>query len=481
MLQPGIDKPSVRRLVGPLAVCALLAALAVVAGPARAAEPAGWPALERVELQDGRQYEGLVESEDELWVNFLEIRRPAGRPMHLVLRPLERSAVATLQRQPPATQDLLRRHVERFVQRARIEAANMQAVRLGLRQADGNSYRNYRGRWFTLDATTDESTTRRIAIRLEQVFGAYRQLLAPRVWPETPPRILVFGALEEYRGFLAGRGIRFDNPACFIPHENLLVAGSELSRYRAELARVSAAHEQLRAELERLEKQLAERLQGYGKQLRDSGRPKTDIARLLNLEKQKSRKQIEDKQRQVQASDRQNAQEFDKVAAQMFTRLYHEAFHAYLEDYVYPQRDYAVPAWLQEGLAVMVEEGILEDGALRIDAPHREALRQLKADLGGPTPVSLAALVETTTEDYHRPVGGGAAAAASQRYYAAAWGLTYYLAFERNLLGREALDAYVQKAAARQPAIGRFEQLAGEPLAEFEKAWRAAMLNLRSP
>ena len=44
----------------------------------------------------------------------------------------------------------------------------------------------------------------------------------------------------------------------------------------------------------------------------------------------------------------------------MFARAYHESFHAYLENYVYPHDHYDVPRWLNEGLAVMMEGGILD-------------------------------------------------------------------------------------------------------------------------
>ena len=84
---------------------------------------------------------------------------------------------------------------------------------------------------------------------------------------------------------------------------------------------------------------------------------------------------------------------FEKVTRQMFTRLYHEAFHAYLENCVYPHDRHDVPLWLNEGLAVLFEGGMLESGTLRIDAPDAAALRRLKADLAGDRPLTLTALL----------------------------------------------------------------------------------------
>ena len=44
----------------------------------------------------------------------------------------------------------------------------------------GYSYRHYRSKWFTLDSTADEQNTRRVIVRAEQIFAAYRQIVPPR-------------------------------------------------------------------------------------------------------------------------------------------------------------------------------------------------------------------------------------------------------------------------------------------------------------
>ena len=89
------------------------------------------------------------------------------------------------------------------------------------------------------------------------------------------------------------------------------------------------------------------------------GTDKREVRRLLNIEKQKAQEQLGRKRLEISRCDRENVQLFDKVTRQMFTRLYHEAFHAYLENYVYPHDRYDVPLWLNEGLAVLLEGGLL--------------------------------------------------------------------------------------------------------------------------
>ncbi len=73
----------------------------------------------------------------------------------------------------------------------------------------------------------------------------------------------------------------------------------------------------------------------------------------------------------------------------MFAQLYHEAFHAYVENYVCPPADVTLPHWLNEGLAQIFEAGQMEGDSLRIDAPDRKRLVQLQDDLRGEQPLKI--------------------------------------------------------------------------------------------
>ena len=94
--------------------------------------------------------------------------------------------------------------------------------------------------------------------------------------------------------------------------------------------------------------------------------------------------------------------------------------------------------------------------------------------------MTLGELLNADAEKFLVPHSG--AAEASSRRYLVAWGLAYYLAFERPLVGSERLDLYVARDEdvardeATMSAIERFERLVGQPLPEFETTWRAAML-----
>src|SRR5690606_14032432 len=149
--------------------------------------------------------------------------------------------------------------------------------------------------------------------------------------------------------------------------------------------------------------------------------------------------------------------------------------HAYLENFVYPHRQHDVPAWLNEGLAQVFENGQLDADVLRIDAPGSAALDLIRADLERGEPLPLTELLTAVQPEFlalHDPNQ------TTRRFYAYSWGIAYYLTFERELLSTPGIDRYVSTDAAALHPIERFEQLVEQPLDQFERDWRAAMLQL---
>lgn len=428
-------------------------------------------AADVVTMADGRRYEGLIESESAAWVYLAQMFYPSGRDRFVLIRALERPRIAEIARLAPEERDRLRRDMEAVVHRARIEAGKMDALEIGTAQRRGQFLRHYRGEWFSLDSTTDDATTRRVVVRVEQMFAAYRQILPPRREAQRPLRIVVYGSLDPYRDHLAELGLRLENPSCYVPSENLLLAACEFDKYREALARVDRHHAQLRAELQTLEGRLSGRLQELGEALERSPRSRSDRAQLLRRERVRLEQAIDGKRDEIRRCDRENARAFEQVTGQMFARLYHEASHAYLENYVYPAAQYDVPAWLNEGLATLFERSQLDDDVLRVDAPNPAALKRLRSDLRGGDPLSLGELLSASSREFLET--DGTASLQSPRYYAAAWGLVFYLVFERDLLTPTQLDAYVGPAASALPPVERFERWIGQSLAEFEPAWRA--------
>lgn len=432
--------------------------------------------LERVEVEGHPPYDGLIESEDENWITLIQIQRRPGRPMHLVIRTIDRHH-ATVHHIDPDKRVELQSQIVQFRKHAEIEAGRMDAVSLVPLAADGRRYRHYAGKWFSLDSTADESNTRRVIVRAEQIFAAYRQILPPRATPAKPPRIIVFGSMDDYYAYLAHLKLKIQNRACFLEVRNLVLAGTELTRVSAILAKYTADNDILAKKVAELEKQLSARLRKMSAGMKQQGLSDKEIANALTRERRKFEEQTRNVRGQLAAANRAIAGIFNQNTQQTFVRLYHESFHAYLRNYVYPLRGSDIPYWLNEGLAVMFEGGILEGNTLRIDAPNAAVMKKLKADLESSEPMPLEKLLEAGQREFL--LTGEVAPAEVDRYYNYAWGLAYYLTFERRLLGSEEMDHYVAPAKARGNPIQRFERLVGMPLDQFEPQWREYIRALR--
>ena len=463
------------RIVSLIAVGASLCRLAAcplsAAGPGQPAEDAD--GREHVELRDQSRYSGLIESEDGDWLTLIRVPSTPGRQMHLVIQPFDQRQVLSVTRLDAGKRAALARQIEEFRNRASIEAVRMEAIQLKPRAAEGYAYRHYRSKWFTLDSTADEQNTRRLIVHAEQIFAAYRQIVPPRSKPSQPPRLVVLGAMEQYQSLLSKLGlkVKIENPACFLEDQNVVVVGSDLAQLAAVTRQITAQNAQLRKDLRDLEGRFAERLRAIADSLRKSGLSYDDGSHAMLRERGEFKRQIEKKREELRQSDQQIERLFKKSASQTLVRLYHEAFHAYLRNSVYPRRQYDVPPWLNEGLAVIFEGGLLEGNTLRVDAPNPVALKKLKADLAGPDPLGIGKLL--AAGEGHFLLTARVRPAAVDRYYVHAWGLAYYLTFEKRLLSSPTLEKYVQAGNARQAPVARFEQFVGMPLEQFEQQWRA--------
>ncbi len=435
--------------------------------------------MEQVLLKDGKIFRGLVESIDHDSLEFVEIHRPQGQPMYLVIRPIERAAVQRIERLDESQRELLKRRIHSFKNRARIEARRMESVPLVKVNLDGTRCYRYEGDWLQLESTLDEELTRQVIVRLEQMLLAFRQVLPPRHRPEPGQtmKMKVFGTTDQYYQFLRERGIDLLNLAYYDARRNLVVAGSDINHFSERRTAAREQHQKLQAERAALGQSLPEQLRKLNEDLEKRGVDAQQRRKIRTAAQQRWQEQQKELARRIAEAERRNSALLDRVIEQMLQRLYHEAFHAYLESYVYRSAEQDVPRWLNEGLAQVFESGRLEVDTLRIDAPLPHALAQLQADLKSSQPLSLAEVITAAPEKFLVPHRSGDTASA--RHYLYSWGLAYYLMFELALLENDALDRYVAPSARHQPPIERFEQLVKMPLEQFEAKWREHMLTLR--
>jgi hypothetical protein len=432
--------------------------------------------LERVELRGGKTLEGLILSASNGNVTIQTVNRRPGQPMHLIRYDYPQESVAKTIRLPADEHARLEQLVEQFNSQAGLpekERAEMEQLMLDPGGGDGALW-IYEGPWFRLESWTDEKLTRKAILQIEQIFAAYSQILPARAKPQRPLRVLLYGSMREYRTFQEGLEYRFQNPAVYIPNLNLLAAGSELSAYARRLTEVERHHAAIRAQYDQLAAAMPAELKKLADDLEKSGVPPAVRRNTRLAAERKWKEELADLNRRLQAIERNNNNQFRGVTADMFSRLYHEAFHAYVENFVYPQDRFEVPRWLNEGLAQVFEDGLLEMGTLRLDAPNRNRLEALQRDLRRPAPLSLAQLLRADGRAFL--VSHVLNSNTSEQHYLYSWGLAHYLAVREPVLEKSRLDLYVDNRLGVSDPVARFEQLIGMPIAQFEAKWRADVL-----
>ena len=105
----------------------------------------------------------------------------------------------------------------------------------------------------------------------------------------------------------------------------------------------------------------------------------------------------------------------------LFTRLYHEAFHAYLGTFVYPAQGGSLPIWFNEGLAQIFETAIVEVGELRVGHADPVRLVAVRAVLGSPRSERRAAAADRPAAVGRRSSSRSPTAATSRCPTATTW------------------------------------------------------------
>jgi len=434
--------------------------------------------LESVTTSNGKVYRGLIlDSSEPDSLEFVEIRRPPGKPMYLVVLPIERSTITNIERIDKEERERLRQRIEHFKAHTKIEAREMSRVRLKETATDGVPSWSYQGSWFSLDSTADEATTRLCIVRLEQVFSAFRQLLPPAGSSSaTPIHFQVFGSTNQYRRFLQKQGLPIRNPAYYDTAKNWIVAGSDSLSITQHLERWRSERDKQRAELDRIDRQMPQRLKSLRERLERQGFTAKERRKIESATRDRWKREKEAARHELEIAERRNLAIASGVIDQMLRRLYHEAFHAYLENNVYHPAGHDVPRWLNEGLAQVFESGLLEDRSLRVDAPPAALLERLQEDLQSESPLSVVDVLTADQDAFL--VSHAQPDATALRRYLYSWGLAHYLTFDMRVLGTAALDEYLSRDAATLEPRERFERLVGMPLDQFEDQWRSAMLSL---
>jgi hypothetical protein len=458
------------------AATCLLAVLVAVAGlSVVAADTPGtgeWK-YDVVYRKGGVQIRGLVLVETPTMIRVQCISRRPGSPTVVYPIELPREEVLRVELLPDDDREQLRHRLEALRQERRVLIDHLRLLDPGAtsprRSGDVVELRptswvlpgkaaalEYRSTHFDLISSARREVVELAALHLEQIYAAYARSLPPRT-TAAPTRIILAGSLADYQELLRGSGLTLTNPAFYDSERNRVVCVSTLERLADDLERTRKHHTQLLAQLKERENQLKEAYRGT-------------VPAAIKAPLEEARKDIE-------ATEARNTRVFRRARERLFQRLYHEAFHAYLANFVYPTADATVPRWLNEGLAQIFETAIVEVGELRIGHADPERLAAVRQALAEDRLLPLDDLLRAGANKFQVAHSGDRQV--SDRHYLASWALAYYLTFDQKILGTPALDEYTRSLRRGTDTVEAFRTLVKRPLAEFEKDLHEYLKHIR--
>ena len=426
--------------------------------------------FDTIKLKNGSVFKGLILEENETAVRFQHVRRSVGRPTVSMTVNLRRSEIDKIQKLPEAEHELLKSRLKELDPSGEGERKRMETLELKAIDWNGksNGARRYDSDHFSLISDAPDDIVRRTAVRLEQIYTAYVHFLRPRFPGGKPTTIILYPSLEDYQAMLEKRGWKLQNPAFFEPASNRIVCGSNLLKLGNDLEKIRRENTEQRLELDRREAELR-RL--YGKK-------PTELARHMQ--------QVLENRRIIAQAERYNDAIFDGATKRLFSILYHEAFHAYACNFVYPPAgkdarpenpSSELPCWLNEGLAQIFETAIVESGELRVGHADKERLLRVKEALKKNELMTVKELLAINSKAFL--IQHNDDRIASDRAYLASWALALYLTFDRRLLGSNQLDAFVAACKRDTSVDDHFSRLVGQKIPDFESDFHAWLLKLK--
>jgi hypothetical protein len=419
----------------------------------------------------GAPYQGLVLKRGDGQLEMWCIIRNPGRPAIYYQVRLSDSEIDRVDLLPAAERETLRRrftalqeeHNRLSEQLKDLDSGREPAsgVKITLRETpwDGDKRvkaLRYDSSHFALVSNASRNIVVVTALHLEKVYAAYVRCLPPRAKGK-PTTIVLPQSLTDYQTLVRGQGRQLLNPAFFDSDKNQIVCAFDWQHMTEELQRLHRYHVKLDAEVDERESELRKAYKGF-----IPGELRTLLA---------------DKRREIKAAEAHNRATFKRAQHRLWQRLFHEAFHAYLLNFVYPPRDGELPRWLNEGLAQIFETAVFEVGELRIGHADKERLDAVRVALSKDALLPLADLLRSGSKQFQVAHDGDKQV--SDRYYLASWALAFYLTFDRKVLGTPALDAYVQDLKRGTDPLDAFRTLTGQPLSKFEPDFQDYLKHLR--
>ncbi len=456
---PSFRSPQGSHRPGAAAVQAGLVAVLLLAAAGRVAADEDWK-FDVVHLKNGRSLQGLLVGQTPAEIQFRCVSRKPGSHTVVIPTTFDRAEVDHLDLLDDKDRAELAARLKALDPTGKGEAQRMASLVLTPvpwgKDGKGKAL-EYDSTHFVLVSNAAEDVVRRAAVRLEQIFAAYARFLPPRAAGGQPTKIVLARSLADYQALLQSQGFLLLNPALYDTRRNEILCGSDLQRLGDQLEEARQQNGRLLAELKEKEVQLNKLF-------------KNEVPPALLRPIQEARQKVE-------RQNRQNDEQFHEATRQLFRALYHEAFHAYLANFVYPPAEADVPRWLNEGLAQIFESAFIEAGELRVGHADRVRLAHAQADLARGRVVPLVELLRSGPKQF--VVRHASDQQTSDRYYLTSWALAFYLTFDRRLLGTKAMDEYVHALHRGADPVSAFRDLVGEAPEDFDKGFRRYLDQLR--
>lgn len=445
--------PTSRRLLAVALVC-------LCGHVASAAGMESWK-FDVLRLKSGGVISGILLDESDDFIRFQIIRqRPGEKTRITTTTKVDRDEIKSIDKLSEKDREALRKKLESLDNNGQGELGRVSSMAVKEVPWVKKTERafEYTSEYFVLWSNANEDTVKRAALRLEDIYGAYARFLPPTVGKKgKPTRIILVRSRKEYLELIQGQGINLLNPAFFNPAKNEVVCGMELQAVGEELARVRLKHKLQWQRLDQDEAALRQELKG---------KVPPPLLRPIIMQRQ-----------QIRQANQQNEAKFEAVTNEFFQTLYHEAFHAYLANFVFPPDKCDVPRWLNEGLAQIFETAIVEAGELRIGHVDKERYEAIQKAAQANKLLSVTQLLKAAPKDFL--VAHDADRKGSERHYLNSYALAYYLTFERRILGTPALEKYVQARKRGVDELVAFTALIGnKPIPQFEKDYQEYLIRL---
>ena len=336
---------------------------------------------------------------------------------------------------------------------------------------------------FVIESNASEPFLRKSAYRLSRVFNAYQQHFGTD-HEAAKVRVLLFSTMEDYYSAI---GNEIKNPAFYSPAMKLICAGCDVAKYEFAIKEVRELHAKFEQQLLAYKKNIAdvranlnaqvskyhEKINAGGKGATAEGQALMEEVKALQRQAQlhlgKLEKEASDVQNEIAVLNRRNDTVFNEYTQAMFATLYHEGFHAFLDNFLFPEgQSQHVPRWLNEGLAQYFECARIEGERFILGQEDREKMTLLKKWKKAEALVPLDKLVAGGPQDYL--VHEISNIEHSTKHYLQAWCLVHWLG-ERGRLQKEVLRAYVGALNDHKKPLEALPLLSGASNEELTKAW----------